>query len=297
MTRARSLPSALLFAAGGFGLALLVAPYVVAEGVPQTDTLFYSGVLELDGVPVEGVRNVNVRLFDDGTTGTLRCETSAAGIVFEAGRFRVPLLDTCTDAVRAEPDLFIEVEIAGDTFPRVKIGAVPYAVEAERAQVGAVGIGSIIAHVTHLPGSESVEAMRARGFAVCDGSTPAEQGIADAVLAGATPDLNAAGRFLRGTDGPTGVLQADATARNGLALSETPHDHVTRVSDGPGSCNRTALFNTGSVSAGPRVEWTRTTASGCSYDTNGAVSNTTLETGDAETRPANMSVVWLMRVR
>ena len=41
-------------------------------------------------------------------------------------------------AVRANPELWVQVEVDGKPFERRKLGAVPYAVEAERAS-GAAG--------------------------------------------------------------------------------------------------------------------------------------------------------------
>jgi hypothetical protein len=82
-----------------------------------------------------------------------------------------------------------------------------------RPSPGAVGIGTVIAHSTHIAGSTSIAEMRTAGFAVCDGTTPLSQGITDAVLTGPTPDLN--GRFLRGA-ATSGDLQTDATAAKNL---------------------------------------------------------------------------------
>ena len=84
----------------------------------------------------------------------------------------------------------------------------------------AVGVGSIIAHTTNLAGSETVLELQARGFALCDGTTPASQGITDAIITAATPNLNG-GRFLRGgNNGQSGTLEDDATSANGLTLND-----------------------------------------------------------------------------
>jgi len=50
----------------------------------------------------------------------------------------------------------------------------------------AVGVGTIVAHTTNLAGSGTVAEMQARGFALCDGSTPASQGISGALITVAT---------------------------------------------------------------------------------------------------------------
>jgi len=109
-----------------------------ADGVPTVTPLFYGGLLEDNGQPVEGRRDLVVRLWDAASGGSAVCTTPAAGVEFVGGRFRVPLDGACTGAVRANPNLWAEVRIGGTTFARSKLGAVPYALEAGRAS-GAAG--------------------------------------------------------------------------------------------------------------------------------------------------------------
>lgn len=109
-----------------------------ADGVPSASPLTYGGVLDDGGRPVEGVRSVSVRLWDAATGGTVACTTVAPTTTFTAGRFRVTLDASCTAAVRANPNLWAEVIVDTATFPRSKVGAVPYALEAGRAS-GAAG--------------------------------------------------------------------------------------------------------------------------------------------------------------
>ena len=230
---------------------------------------------------------------------------------------------------------------------------------------GVVGIGSIIAHTTHVPGSASLEQMRAAGFAVCDGTSPESQGITGAVLTGPTPDLN--GRFLRGK-AISGEFQSDATSASGLsaivnqtahthtqpahshAASGGTHDHglnahthgmdhthLSRVADSNGSCNPGAVPGSQGALTN-QTDWTRASGTGCHYvttssrqisaplsarsTTDASIGNTaaatpvisiasTTATNDPamvslsvslmsasdETRPSNMTVVWMMRVR
>lgn len=230
---------------------------------------------------------------------------------------------------------------------------------------GMVGIGTIVAHTAHLTGSTSIAQMRAAGFAVCDGTTPASQGIEDAVVTGATPDLT--GQFLRGAT-TSGDFQEAATAVGGLTavVTEEPHTHtqaphahnasggahshgmghthgmehthISRISDSNGFCNPGAVPNSeGHLSN--QTDWDRSSGSGCHYTTTGsrktgaplsgrtvtdgssaantasatpsitvanetAVNNAaatnvsvTLASAASETRPANMGVVWMIRVR
>jgi hypothetical protein len=87
---------------------------------------------------VSGMRNVTVRVWDAATGGAAVCTTMAPGTPFSAGRFRVALDAACAGAVRANPNLWAEVQVDATTFPRSKLGAVPYALEAGRA-AGASG--------------------------------------------------------------------------------------------------------------------------------------------------------------
>jgi len=155
------------------------------------------------------------------------------------------------------------------------------------AAPGVVGLGSIIAHTTHLPGSATVEEMRALGFAVCDGSTPGAQGIGDAVLNDPTPDLNGPGLFLRGSGGPSGVVQEDATAVNDLQIQDDGHAHQSPVG---------YFCGTGTGPTINRAFWDEVCA-GDLVPNVPASSNVSLVADAEETRPANMSVVWLIRVR
>lgn len=120
---------------------LLAGAYFIgsarADGIPTGNAIFYTGLLEESGVPAEGDRSVVIRLFDAPSGGTERCNTSLTA-TFTAGRFRVPLTGPCTAAIHGYADLFAEVSVGAYTLPRTKLGAVPYAVEAERATQAAV---------------------------------------------------------------------------------------------------------------------------------------------------------------
>ena len=122
--------------AGALVGALALAYYVGvarADGIPTGDALFYSGTLEDNGVPVEGTRAVDIELFDSASGGASQCTTSVDPVTFTGGAFRVPLSSTCVAAVHANPNLYTEVSVDGTVLPRTKLGAVPYALEAERA--------------------------------------------------------------------------------------------------------------------------------------------------------------------
>lgn len=172
----------------------------------------------------------------------------------------------------------------------------------------AVGVGSIIAHTTNLAGAETITEMQARGFALCDGTTPASQGIMNALITAATPNLNG-GRFLRGgSSAQSGTLEDDATAANGLTitLNDTGHDHLTIATD---NCNNfngdftvgTTTFRNVGLSGAKRAHFwdSNQNCNSGHYTTARSQTGITVGTngGDSETRPTNMRVVWMMRVR
>lgn len=168
----------------------------------------------------------------------------------------------------------------------------------------AVGVGSIITHTTNLGGSETIAELQARGFALCDGTTPASQGITDPLITAAMPNLNG-GRFLRGgSTAQSGALEDDATSLNGLTLSDPGHDHVTMTTDncnnqnGNFSVGGSTFRNVALNGAKRALFWdSNQNCNSGHYTTAGSGTGITLGGGDAETRPANMRVVFLMRVR
>lgn len=172
----------------------------------------------------------------------------------------------------------------------------------------AVGLGTLVAHTTNLAGSETVVEMQARGFALCDGTTPAAQGITGALITAATPNLNG-GRFVRGgAAAQSGTMEDDATAMNGLSLSisDPGHDHVTMATDNCNNFNGNfsvggQTFRNVALSGAKRfMAWdSNQNCNSGHYTTGGAATGVALSVNgaDPETRPMNMRVVWMMRVR
>jgi hypothetical protein len=115
---------------------------VRAEGVPLEEPLHYAGTLEDNGVPVNDTRTISVALWDAASDiGKVRCDTGEMPVRIERGRFRVALPAACTEQVRAQPQLWVELTVgSGPTathFPRRKLGVVPFALEANRASYAA----------------------------------------------------------------------------------------------------------------------------------------------------------------
>jgi hypothetical protein len=136
--RGRSIRAAsLAVLAVGAGLAALaLRGRAGAEGIPSSEPLFFSGELIENGVPVEGARPVSLILWSSATAtdaASKRCETAVASAALVKGSFRVALNPTCVAQVRSTPDLWIETLVGGKSLGRRKIGAAPYAIEAEHA--------------------------------------------------------------------------------------------------------------------------------------------------------------------
>lgn len=113
-----------------------------ADGVPQTQPLTYSGtLLDAAGNPATGTVNIDLNLHTAPTGGSLACATSGQ-VTLNKGRFQLVLDPTCTTAVHATPDLFIDFKVNGASVftTRPRLGAVPYALEADTARVAYRGL-------------------------------------------------------------------------------------------------------------------------------------------------------------
>ena len=117
-------------AIGVFAAAMVASPTTHAGGIPASQPLAYSGLLEEGSVPVDGTRSIGLSVWKVASGGTAVCSVAAANVTVTAGRFRIPLSDSCTVAVHQNRDLWIEVLVGGASLGRSKLGAVPYAVEA-----------------------------------------------------------------------------------------------------------------------------------------------------------------------
>lgn len=106
-----------------------------ADGIPTTGALAYSGRLEApNGDPLTGSRNLELKFWNAASGGsTPLCTTSSQSTTLDQGRFTLNLPDACTDAIGANPDVWIEILVDGSSLGRTKTGAVPYAVEASHA--------------------------------------------------------------------------------------------------------------------------------------------------------------------
>ncbi len=104
-----------------------------AGGIPTSNPLYYSGLLtDKTGKVLTGSKAISVVLWNAVTAGNKKCTTAAKTTNLVQGRFRVALDKTCIKAVQDNSDLWVEVVVDGTSMGRTKIGAVPYAVEAQR---------------------------------------------------------------------------------------------------------------------------------------------------------------------
>jgi hypothetical protein len=132
--------------AASCGLAALVAGLAVADGIPTITPLTYSGVLQNSaGAPVTGQQSMQLTLWDDATanaSANQKCVTPTQNVTPDSqGRFQIVLDQACFDAVRASPNLWVQLQIGSAVLPRSKLGAVPYAVESGKASRVVVNAG------------------------------------------------------------------------------------------------------------------------------------------------------------
>jgi hypothetical protein len=151
------LPLAATFAAG------YLVSRARAAGIPASQPLAYSGVLtDTSGTPLTGSKNILVQFYDQPTAGNTQCTIGPMTVTLTAGAFSIALPDTCTAAVHASTDLWVDVFVDGNSLGRSKLGAVPYAVEAAAATAAS--------HLLLKSGAQTLS------VGPCCGSTPATTG-------------------------------------------------------------------------------------------------------------------------
>ncbi|MCP4129739.1 MAG: tail fiber protein [bacterium] len=167
-------------------------------------------------------------------------------------------------------------------------------------------VGSIQAWDKNLAGTPDIPA----GWVECNGQVVSD---AESVYNGvAVPDLNSEGRFLRGGSS-SGNWEEDATAVNGLSVNKNgDHNHTSETTiynncrednDSNSSCNRGSFFNNNyfvdnfNVVTTINHYYTYSTYKNFKITSNSTGSHSHSLSGDSETRPTNMSVVWIMRIK
>lgn len=298
-TRIWGKATALLLLTAG-PLALFAAWEARAEGIPEEPTLYYAGVLEESGELVDGPRDIRLVLWDDAFNGEperRRCRVVPDGETqVQRGRFRIALNDdgNCTDAVRNHSELWVEVIVEGESLGRSRLGAVPYAVEAESAENG-VPPGTIVAYGGETPPP---------GWLLCDGrdlaSTEYPQlftairtswgtgdGDSEETTDFSLPDLR--GIFLRGAHGsdvdPDGDRDVGSTQDD--AFASHTHSGTTDTERGTSSIT----YNHPRWTLGDGTAYYATNTDGQSH----VHDFVTDPSGGAETRPVNAAVNYIIK--
>ena len=162
-----------------------------------------------------------------------------------------------------------------------------------------VPVGTIVAWHVDLTGTPPLPS----SWQMCDGQMVTDP--ASPYFGQTLPDLNGEGRYLRGGVF-SGVMQDDATAVNGLSASTSTagsHSH-TMSSAGAHSHSRTNVGGVGSTrgfaAASNQSGSTSTNSAGNhthAIQPAGSHGHTVSVSGDGETRPITMSVVWILRIK
>lgn len=140
-----------------------------AAGLHAPDPLTYRGVLtDLTGVPLSGSKNIQVQFWDQAAGGAVQCSVGPMPVGLVAGTFEVALPEGCTTAVHATKDLWAEVFVDGSSLNRAKLGAVPYAVEADTASNAAGPLATQLAAIEGRLARDTSGATKR----ICTGSTP-----------------------------------------------------------------------------------------------------------------------------
>jgi len=222
------------------------------------------------------------------------------------GAFSVVLGSTGNSVPAIFDDLYLEMSFKlytssqYDTFPKQKIMSVPYAVRSENANQaesaktvttnGAAAIlpvGTVLAWLKNMAGTPALPA----GFVECNGQTITDNAYKDSPYFNKTlPNLNGEKRFLRGGS-VSGVVEAD-----------TFQGHWHRIVCGS---LQLAIGPDGGGSDDPSSY----TFNDTYRSVNGGAANYSIAktiTGDpgygtpsisGETRPKNMSVVWIIKIK
>jgi hypothetical protein len=211
---------------------LLLAPFALAD----SSTVSYQGTLRnADGSPVaDGSYPMTFSIYDAITGGTQRWTENHPAVPTNSGLFAVQLGETTALGVlfSSYGSLWLEIQanVSGsmETYsPRVSLSSMPYAKQAEdtdkldgQHSSALSPLATIITVYIGIAGGPSIADMQANGWALCDGTTPASQGISGAAITAAMPDLNNTGKFLRG--GTTaGIMQAESIGAHNHPASFT----------------------------------------------------------------------------
>lgn len=208
-----------------------------ADGIPTVNPMVYSGTLEEAGSPVTGTRAIDLRLFDDAVDATpahLRCVTSSPATSVVAGRFQIPLNDTCTGAIHAAPNLWLQIDVAGAPLGRTRLSAVPFAVEAERANGLAPTTPAPVLRGSVTTGASDAERVE-RAYILYAGGVPSVSSQSGSWI-GAVTDTATGDSSLNLAAGVFSAQPACVVSVEPLSMNAgTGTERVAKVSTTPGS--------------------------------------------------------------
>lgn len=283
-----------LFASLGIGAGSATAQVSV--------DLSYQGTLEIDSVPETTTVNLRLGVFDDGASVNCLDDpnlNAACGnysrevtdIPVEAGRFSASLNGVPVSALEGAVSLAVAVEGASGDFiilgvqPLKAVASSAHAKQAEVALDGlfAPPVGSIIAWNPSAVGLTVADLPE--NWVPCNGQVASGIPI---------PNLNGPRRFLRGGN-TDGVFEQDAM--QGHTHVDSGHSHTVlrprHFANETTSGN--SMYATTDFSAVAQVSTTNPSAANLGGPTPFGGNGTPRVAN--ETRPANMSVIWIMRVR
>jgi hypothetical protein len=222
--------------AGG-GLAIYKYSRAYAAGVPTDVPVAYTGYLTDNGAPVTGMRTIGISLYATAAASTPLCQASSLDTPVTAGHFHRTFEAACNQSLlTTATDPHVEVFVAGASVGgRIRIGAVPYAVESLSSAhaLDGVPVGGIIdwwrpSGSTALPPA---------GFVVCDGS---QVNDAASPYNGMTvPDLR--NRFTYGANLVTDIGTTGGAASHTHTVDLGSHTHTVDLNHDHPSASAAAL--------------------------------------------------------
>lgn len=111
----------------------LIAAVSVAQSGPAAP-LIYTGELFETGKPVTGERTISIAIWDAADSGSALCEFTPPGVTLvQAGQFQLELSEECRSALASTTEAWLALTVEGVALTRVRIGAVPSAIQADVA--------------------------------------------------------------------------------------------------------------------------------------------------------------------
>ena len=265
-----------------------------AAGVNAIPSAFsYQGSLRLaDGSLATGSYNITLKIYSSVTGGTALHSETFNNTVVRNGNFSVIVGDATAIAagVFNNPNLYLGISVAPDAemLPRQRLYPVPWAMQAGTLQLGAQGFG-IVPIGAILPWHKSLTGTPALpvGWVECNGQTLNDE--QSSLHGQVIPNLNGQALFVRG-GATSGVFQADQMQSHAhLDSGHTHPSHNTNFLNTPANVDYTVgeygLYLAANTGVG--------------YASLGNPSETSAGPArhGGETRPVNMSMVWIMRVK